>query len=334
MRLSPDEMIFWQHGFFKLNGTIVFTWALMLVLAVGSKLITRRLSMDLERSRWQNLLEIVVTGIEKQIEDVGLRHPEKYIGFLGTLFLFVALASLCTVIPGYEPPTGSLSTTAALALCVLVAVPFFGIEEQGLGGYLKSYVEPTVIMLPFNIISELSRTLALAVRLFGNMMSGTMILAILLTITPFIFPIVMSVLGLLTGMVQAYIFSILAAVYIAAATRDRKPRPNRCRTSKHKQRQQRRYMDSMTLIAIASIVTAGLTIALGSVGPALGEGRAVATALSSLAQQPDAATTITRTLFVGLAMIESIAIYCFVVSMILIFANPFWNHVIAQTAGK
>ena len=96
MRLSPDQMIFWQHGFLKLNGTIVFTWGLMLVLAVGSKLITRKLSTDLKRSRWQNLLEIVVTGIEKQIEDVGLRHPEKYIGFLGTLFLFVALASLCT----------------------------------------------------------------------------------------------------------------------------------------------------------------------------------------------------------------------------------------------
>ena len=142
-------------------------------------------------------------------------------GFLGTLFLFVAAASLCTVIPGYTPPTGSLSTTAALALCVLVAVPFFGIQEKGVGGYLKSYVEPTFIMLPFNIISEVSRTLALAVRLFGNMMSGTMIIAILLTITPFIFPIVMTALGLLTGMVQAYIFSILAAVYIASATRTR-----------------------------------------------------------------------------------------------------------------
>ena len=100
-------------------------------------LVTRKLSMDLNRSRWQNLLEIIVTGIEKQIADVGLRQPEKYIGFLGTLFLFIALASLCTIIPGYEPPTGSLSTTAALALCVLVAVPFFGIEEQGLGGYLN-----------------------------------------------------------------------------------------------------------------------------------------------------------------------------------------------------
>ena len=219
MRLSPDQMIFWQSGFLKLNGTIVFTWGLMLVLAIGSKLITRKLSTELKRSRWQNLLEIVVTGIEKQIEEVGLPHPEKYIGFLGTLFLFVALATLCTVIPGYEPPTGSLSTTAALALCVFVAVPLFGIEEQGLGGYLKTYVQPTVIMLPFNLISELSRTLALAVRLFGNMMSGAMIIAILLTITPYIFPIVMTALGLLTGMVQAYIFSILAAVYIAAATR-------------------------------------------------------------------------------------------------------------------
>lgn len=232
MHLSPDEMIFWQYGIFKLNGTIVFTWGLMVVLAVGSKLVTRNLSMDLRRSPWQSLLEIVVTGIEKQIEDVGLRQPKKYIGFLGTLFLFIALASACTVIPGYQPPTGSLSTTAALAVCVLVAVPFFGIAEQGLRCYLKSYAEPTVIMLPFNIISELSRTLALAVRLFGNMMSGTMILAILLTITPFIFPIAMSTLGLLTGMVQAYIFSILAAVYIAAATRARKDRPEPARDTK------------------------------------------------------------------------------------------------------
>jgi F-type H+-transporting ATPase subunit a len=225
MRLSPDQMIFWRHGFLKLNETIVFTWGLMLMLAAGSKFVTRKLSTGLDRSPWQNLLEIVVTGIEKQIEDVGLQNPRKYIGFLGTLFLFVATASLCTVIPGYEPPTGSLSTTAALALCVFVAVPLFGIEEQGMGGYLKSYIEPTVIMLPFNIISEFSRTLALAVRLFGNMMSGAMIIGILLTITPFIFPIVMTALGLLTGMVQAYIFSILAAVYIAAATRTRKPIP-------------------------------------------------------------------------------------------------------------
>jgi len=225
VRLSPDQLIFWQHGFFVLNGTIMFTWALMFVLVAGSWLITRRLSTEQTRSRWQNLLEIVVTGIDKQIEEVGLPHPEKYIGFIGTLFLFVGLAALCTVIPGYEPPTGSLSTTAALALCVFVAVPLFGIEQNGIAGYLKSYLAPTPLMLPFNIISELSRTLALAVRLFGNMMSGAMIIAILLTITPFVFPIVMTALGLLTGMVQAYIFSILAAVYIAAATRSRAAKP-------------------------------------------------------------------------------------------------------------
>lgn len=225
MRLSPDDIIFWQYGFIKLNATIAFTWGLMLLLAIGSTVITRHLSTGLTRSRWQNLLEIVVTAIENQIEEVGLSQPRKYLSFLGTIFLFVALASLCTIIPGYEPPTGSLSTTVALALCVFVAVPLFGIEEQGARGYLKSYLKPTVIMLPFNIISEFSRTLALAVRLFGNMMSGAMIIAILLTITPFIFPIVMSLLGLLTGMVQAYIFSILATVYIAAATRTRQREP-------------------------------------------------------------------------------------------------------------
>jgi len=225
MPLSPDETLFWQYGFIKLNATIAFTWGLMFVLAVGSKLITRKLSTELTRSRRQNLLEILVTGIERQIAEVGLPQPRQYLGFLGTLFLFVAAAALATVIPGYEPPTGSLSTTTALAICVLVAVPAFGIADQGLGGYLKSYMEPTFMMLPFNLISEVSRTLALAVRLFGNMMSGAMIIAILLTITPFLFPILMTALGLLTGMVQAYIFSILAAVYIAAATRTRKPAP-------------------------------------------------------------------------------------------------------------
>jgi len=223
MRLSPDAIIFWQYGFFKLNATIAFTWGLMLVLAMGAKLITGKLSIGLKRARWQNVLEIIVIAIEEQIEDVGLSQPQRYLGFLGTLVLFLAMGALCTIIPGYQPPTGSLSTTAALALCVFVAVPLFGIDERGLGNYLKSYVQPTFIMLPFNIISEISRTLALAVRLFGNMMSGAMIIAILLTITPFIFPIVMMALGLLTGMVQAYIFFILATVYIAAATRVRKP---------------------------------------------------------------------------------------------------------------
>ena len=225
MRLSPDELVFWHHGPFKLNATIVYTWVLMLALAAGSKWATRHLSGGPKRSRTQDVLEILVLGMEKQMGELGLKDPAAYLGYLGTLFLFVAAASLGSVIPGFDPPTASLSTTTALALGVFVAVPFFGIKGQGLGAYLKTYTKPTIIMLPFNIISERSRTLALAVRLFGNMMSGAMIIAILLTITPFVFPVFMTVLGLLTGMVQAYIFSILAAVYIAAATRSRRPTP-------------------------------------------------------------------------------------------------------------
>jgi F-type H+-transporting ATPase subunit a len=223
VNLTSDQQILWRRGPIDLNATIVTTWALMAALSAGAKLITRRLATERKISRWQCSLEIVVSAIETQIKEVGLENPERYVSFLATLFLFVATASLCTLIPGFVPPTGSLSTTAALALCVFVAVPFFGVRAQGLTAYLKTYTEPTIIMLPFNIISELSRTLALAVRLFGNMMSGVMIIAILLTITPYIFPIAMTALGLLTGMVQAYIFSVLAAVYIAAATLVRKP---------------------------------------------------------------------------------------------------------------
>jgi len=219
MHLGPDNVIFCQYEFLKLNSTIATTWALMLALTAGSLLITRRLSTDLKISRWQNLIEIIVNSVRTQIQEIGLTEPRKYLGFLGTLFLFIALSNLCTVLPFYEPPTGSLSTTAALAISVFIAVPVYGIAEAGVGGYLKSYLEPTFLMLPFNIIAELTRTLALAVRLFGNIMSGTMIVAILLSVTPLIFPILMTLLGLLTGMVQAYIFSVLATVYVAAATR-------------------------------------------------------------------------------------------------------------------
>jgi F-type H+-transporting ATPase subunit a len=220
MRITPDQLILWQYGFIKLNGTIATTWGLMLLLTIGAHLITRKLTSDTVTSRWQAALEILVTGIGEQIKEVGLSVPTHYIAFIGTLFIFIATANLLTIVPGYVPPTSSLSTTAALAVCVFVAVPVFGVARRGWHHYLKSYLEPTAIMLPFNLISELSRTLALAVRLFGNMMSGTMIIAILLTITPFIFPVAMTMLGLLTGMVQAYIFSILATVYIAAATGD------------------------------------------------------------------------------------------------------------------
>lgn len=222
MRLSPDQKIFWQHGSITINLTIVTTWALMLVLVIISWLITRRLKNDIKISRWQSVLEILVSGMKNQIADVGLQDPAKYIGFIGTMFVFIATANLCTILPWYETPTGSISTTAALAICVFIAVPFYGISKSGLTGYFKSYFQPNVIMLPFNVISELSRTLALAVRLFGNMMSGGLIISILLSIAPFFFPVIMSALGMLTGMVQAYIFSILATVYITAATAEGK----------------------------------------------------------------------------------------------------------------
>ncbi len=221
MNITPDQHVFWRHGWMNLNETIVVTWLLMLGMALAAKLMTRRLRAAGPVSRWQAALEIIVTMITSQLEAVGLNHARKYLPFLGSLFLFVAISCLGTAVPGFDPPTSSLSTTTALAGCVFLSVPLFGIEDQGVWGYLKTYTQPTIIMLPFNIIGEFSRTLALAMRLFGNMMSGTLIIAILITITPLLFPVVMTALGLLTGMVQAYIFFILAAVYIAAATRPR-----------------------------------------------------------------------------------------------------------------
>lgn len=226
MRLSPDQMIFWEYGFININLTIVTTWALMILLVVGARLITRNLDSEIKSSRWQNILEMLVITIRDQIKEVGLDKPKKYMGFVGTLFLFIAVSNLLSIVPWYEPPTGSLSTTAALAICVFVAVPVFGIAESGIGGYLRTYLQPNFIMLPFNIISEVSRTLALAVRLFGNIMSGGLIVAVLLSIAPFFFPMIMSALGMLTGMIQAYIFAILATVYIAAATQDVQKKKN------------------------------------------------------------------------------------------------------------
>ncbi len=227
MDLSSDSVILWQYGWTKLNLTIVTTWGLMLLLTVGSWLVTRSMysgSAELsspqtrQRSRMQNVLEIIVITIVEQLQVVGLRPARAYIGFIGTLFLFVAIANLGVIFPGYQPPTGSLSTTAALAIAVFVAVPLNGIRTHGLKKYLASYLQPVWIMLPFNLIGEFSRTLALAVRLFGNMMSASMIGAILLIISPLIFPLLLNILGLLTGTIQAYIFAVLATVYIAAAT--------------------------------------------------------------------------------------------------------------------
>jgi F-type H+-transporting ATPase subunit a len=219
LSISPDSNVIAQWGPVTLNATIVFTWLVMALLAIGSWLVTRRLSPGTRLTRGQNLLEVVVSAVQGQIREVSRQEPGRYLPFVGTLFLFIAASNLLSIVPGYQPPTGSLSTTAALALCVFVAVPLYGIWQQGLRGYLRQYLRPSPIMLPFNIIGEFSRTLALAVRLFGNVMSGSMIVAILLSIVPLFFPIVMQALGLLIGFIQAYVFAMLAMVYIASATR-------------------------------------------------------------------------------------------------------------------
>ncbi len=220
--ISPDQIVFWSWGTLALNATIVFTWGLMAVMVIGSWLMTRRLRIGPEIPRWQALLELIVQTIRDQIHEITRQPAGMMLPFLGTLFLFIALANILTIVPGYVPPTASLSTTAALAITVFLAVPIFGILSEGPAAYLKHYVSPTPLMLPFNIIGELSRTLAMAVRLFGNVMSGMKVVGIIVAIAPLIFPIFLRLLGLLTGLVQAYIFAVLAAVYIASGTRRNK----------------------------------------------------------------------------------------------------------------
>jgi len=227
MHLSADSIVYWQTGCIVLNGTIVFTWIVMLLLVLVCRLLTRGLIPDIRLSRGQNVLESIVLGMAGQIRDIVKREPNGLLPFLGTLFLFVAFSNVLSVVPGFQPPTGSLSTTTALALCVFIAVPVYGISRVGLKNYLKNYMQPSAFMLPFNVVGELSRTLALAVRLFGNIMSGNMIAAILLTIAPLVVPVVMQLFGMLTGLVQAYIFAVLAAVYIGAGAQVNETRQQR-----------------------------------------------------------------------------------------------------------
>ena len=215
-QITPDETILWQWGFLRVNVTLVSAWGVMLLLGLGSWLLTRHLSTGREISRSQAFLEAAYSFVSDQIRESTRASSKLLLPFVGTLFLFVATANLLTLVPRYVPTTASLSTTAALALVVFFAVPAFGIAHQGMGEYLKRYVRPTPVMLPFHVIGELSRTLAMAVRLFGNVMSGAKIVGILLAIAPLLFPLVMRVLGLITGLVQAYIIAVLALVYIAS----------------------------------------------------------------------------------------------------------------------
>ena len=217
MELTPDDTTVFEVWGIAVNATIVNTWVIMVVLTCVAALITRNLRPDVPPNRWRTMLEVIVNAIVGQIAEITGQRDPRILYFSGTLFLFIIVANLLTVVPGFDTPTASLSTTAALALSVLVAVPLFGVGSRGVGGYLKTYLEPSFIMLPFNIIGEISRGISLAIRLYGNIMSGAVIAAILLGVAPFFFPVVMDMLGLLTGVIQAYIFAILATVYISSA---------------------------------------------------------------------------------------------------------------------
>lgn len=222
MELTPDTIIVLSVWGIPINATIFYTWIVMAILTGLSVAVTWKLRPDVPPNRWRTALEVIVEGIQSQIEEITRRRSRNLLVFVGTLFLFIATSNLLDVVPGFHAPTASLSTTIALALSVLIAVPLFGISSRGVKGYLRSYLEPSPIMLPFNIIGEISHGLSLAIRLYGNIMSGAVIAVILLSVAPFFFPVLMDLLGLLTGLIQAYIFAILATVYISAATTDAK----------------------------------------------------------------------------------------------------------------
>lgn len=230
MIIDPSQIVYFQWGFVRITATLVFTWITMFVLALVSFLVTRNLKTEGEISKGQNILEALIETINSQIKQISQQEPGKYLPFIGTLFIFILVSNIFSIIPGYRAPTGSLNTSIALALCVFMAVPVYGIADQGIWGYLQEYIKPTVIMLPFNIISEISRTLSLAVRLYGNVMSSGIIVAILLGVVPLFFPIIIQALGLLTGVIQAYIFAILAIVYIASATESEKKKAKKLET--------------------------------------------------------------------------------------------------------
>jgi F-type H+-transporting ATPase subunit a len=213
---SPlTSTVLFHVGPVNITRPVVTTWAIMLVLAATSWLVTRRLQ-KLPDGR-QALIEMVVIGIAAQIEDVIRKDPRPFLPLLGTLFIFLVAANLSGLVPGIEAPTGKLETPAALALIVFFSVHYFGMRARGVRGYLASFAKPKLIMLPLNVLSELTRTFSLMLRLFGNIMSGEFIIALIIALAGLFVPIPLMALEILVGLVQAYIFTVLAAVFIGAA---------------------------------------------------------------------------------------------------------------------
>jgi F-type H+-transporting ATPase subunit a len=216
MQGSPlASAVLFHLGPIAITRPVITTWIIMAALAGASWLVTRRLKTEADRR--QAVLEIVVGGIAQQIEEIIRKDARPFLPLLGTLFIFLVIANLSGLVPGVEAPTSKLETPAALALIVFFSVHFFGVRTRGLRGYLASFAEPKLIMLPLNILSEVTRTFSLMVRLFGNVMSGEFVIALVVALAGLFVPIPLMVLEMLVGIVQAYIFTVLATVFIGAA---------------------------------------------------------------------------------------------------------------------
>ncbi|MBO7333108.1 MAG: F0F1 ATP synthase subunit A [Alphaproteobacteria bacterium] len=213
-----DTTIMFSVGGFPVNATIFYSWVVMAVCVIVSWFATRRLTTSLKPSKWQLFMEMIVLFLHTETKETSGDNPKKYIGIVTALFMFIAVANLLTIFPFYKPPTASLSTTFAFAFVVFLAIPYYGIKNAGLRTYLKKFISPTPIMLPLNLISDITSSMALAFRLYGNVISGVMFGVVLGSFMPFLLPLPMSFLGLLTGTIQAYIFALLAVVYASSVS--------------------------------------------------------------------------------------------------------------------
>lgn len=219
MKITPDQYIVWQDGFFKINHTILFTWFIMVVIIIVALILRVVLTHEKNIGKLQNFFEILITGIEDQIQKMGKVDLNFVFPFIATIFIFILFSNLLQIIPFFHSPTASLSTTVALVIIVVSLGIIYGVKRVGILGYLKKYIKPTIVMLPMNIISDISGNCALAIRLYGNIMSGMIIGAVVSKIVFLAlgFPIFLSILSFISSVIQAYIFSILALVFILSA---------------------------------------------------------------------------------------------------------------------
>lgn len=223
MKSPLENTILFHIGPVPIAETVVTTWVIMAVLVAGSWLITRRLRRD--PSTVQSVAELLCDLVDSQIRETMRTEPGPYRAFIGTLFLFILVANWSSMIPGVEPPTAHLETDAGLAILVFFAVIWYGLKAGGARGYLKSFAAPTPLMIPLNFIESITRTFSLLVRLFGNVMSGVFVIGIVLSLAGLLVPIPFMALDLLTGLVQAYIFAVLAMVFISSTVAEATEHP-------------------------------------------------------------------------------------------------------------